>query len=732
MPTLPTFLDHALSLARQGFHVFPLVPDSKLPLIDDFPNLATRDESRIRDWWTDPLLGLVQPYNIGISTSRYGDNETLVVVDIDNKGKKKGNDEVFRLELEGKEFPETFTQRTPSGGRHLVYRHSESVKQGANVLGDGLDIRARGGYIVGAGSSIQGKLYSASGGDIGFAPDWIVSHCGRSPERKPTEAPDTSRVDRARAEARAIHYLVHESPTALEGAGGDAVTFQVAARVKDFGVDAEVCFDLMATHWNPKCQPPWSAEELYAKVENAYRYGQAPQGAAAPEVEFAPTEDLNEKNYLQKINQEYALIYVEGQHFILHETIDERGRPKRVFLSEASFKRRFSPYTVQVSKGYAPTYAERWLDWRGRREFSGVCFSPEREPKHGYYNLWRGFSVEPLSYKESSPDARRGFDLFMAHARDNICRGDKDLFKWLIGYFAHMIQKPYERPLTTLVFQGRKGTGKNALIDRVGKLLGAGHYLVAHDGRYLTSNFNGHLDSCLCLVLDEAFWSGDKAAEGKLKGLTTAPEICIERKGKEPYMVDNLVRIIVIGNEDWLVPASADERRYAVFRLGEGKMQNRDFFHTMRELMDNQGGSRILLHELKHFDLSTVDVNGAPATDALLDQKIETMQPFEQWLFASLSEGHLIMGDFSQGWAEEVDKNRVRQAFRQYAKERQITARIPDDRLIGRLLKRYIPALITNQKRRDGDDYVNVYRFPSLQACRAAWETHVGHKVIWE
>ena len=100
----------------------------------------------------------------------------------------------------------------------------------------------------------------------------------------------------------------------------------------------------------------------------------------------------------------------------------------------------------------------------------------------------------------------------------------------------------------------RKGVGKNALVDRIGGLLSHDNYLVTHDGRYLMSSFNGHMESCLCMVFDEAFWSGDKSAEGKLKGLITSPEVLIERKGKEAYKADNLVGTIIIGNESWLVP----------------------------------------------------------------------------------------------------------------------------------------------------------------------------------
>jgi hypothetical protein len=44
-------------------------------------------------------------------------------------------------------------------------------------------------------------------------------------------------------------------------------------------------------------------------------------------------------------------------------------------------------------------------------------------------------------------------------------------------------------------------------------------------------------------ALDEAFWSGDKQAEGTLKDLITGRDHVIEHKGKEPYTVANKTRV---------------------------------------------------------------------------------------------------------------------------------------------------------------------------------------------
>lgn len=271
-----TKTDHAKRLAALGFHVFQVVSNSKTPAVKEFTDKAT----------TTP--GAFYDFNIGIATSRFGAGYALVAVDIDNKGTKKGDAELLRLELQGFEFPPTFTQTTPTGGRHLVYKVKAPLKQGANVLGPGLDIRSRGGYIVGAGSTIDGKEYTADWREIADAPEWLVLKLGMVEPKLGTMEPI---VDAPSAPDRAIHYLLHEAPLSVEGEGGDDTAFRVAAKVKDFGVTSQQAFDLLAEHWNERCSPPWSADELQTKVRNAYEHGKNPPGIAAPEAIFKPVVD---------------------------------------------------------------------------------------------------------------------------------------------------------------------------------------------------------------------------------------------------------------------------------------------------------------------------------------------------------------------------------------------------------------------------------------------------------
>jgi hypothetical protein len=76
------------------------------------------------------------------------------------------------------------------------------------------------------------------------------------------------------------------------------------------------------------------------------------------------------------------------------------------------------------------------------------------------------------------------------------------------------------------------------------------------------------------LHADQAFWTGDRAAEGRLKDLVTGHRQPIEFKGKESIWVDNYVRLFVTGNQHWIVLAGFEERRFPLLDVGEDHMQD--------------------------------------------------------------------------------------------------------------------------------------------------------------
>jgi hypothetical protein len=80
-----------------------------------------------------------------------------------------------------------------------------------------------------------------------------------------TPAPTTPNALLARAGA----YL-DALPPAISGQGGHAATYRAATSlVHGFAIDPETALDMLLVRFNPRCQPPWTEQELRHKVDDA-------------------------------------------------------------------------------------------------------------------------------------------------------------------------------------------------------------------------------------------------------------------------------------------------------------------------------------------------------------------------------------------------------------------------------------------------------------------------------
>lgn len=433
---------------------------------------------------------------------------------------------------------------------------------------------------------------------------------------------------------------------------------------------------------------------------------------------------------VDKLNQEWALVLIGSKAAIIREKPDAPVEDRIRILTTQAFGTWMAnrPTEVRAADGKIKrvSWATRWISDRGRRTYDGIEFFPNPDGAantSGYLNLWQGYST--------APDAGAGsYGVFRDHMLTNFCSGDERLFEWVFAWFAQMVQRPREKMGTAIVIRGKQGAGKTTVGDVMGSLFEA-HYFLVDEPRYVTGNFNAHMASCLLLQAEEAVWAGDKVAEGKLKGLITAKTQMIESKGIDPFRLTSYNRIMMTSNEDWVVPAGKDERRYCVLDIAPNAVESFEYFDEMYEELNN-GGREALLADLLAFDLSKVNLRLAPKTKSLLEQKIRSFNPIESFLFLRLYEGYL--SSKISGWPPdgEIKKEAL---FNQYLDEsdRIGIKRRQDQTAFGIGLKRLIPAVRTNLKRIDTETNTRkgFYGFPSLQACRDAFEAALGQPVDW-
>ena len=426
---------------------------------------------------------------------------------------------------------------------------------------------------------------------------------------------------------------------------------------------------------------------------------------------------------VERLNKDHALILLGNQPAVLREGLNEEGREEVQFLPVAAFHEWKRPDVVWLNSGddgpdKRVQASKIWIESPLRRQFEGLVFDPRQLQVKDYYNLWKGFAMEP-----APSGTQASCQLFIDHVADNICSGDPDLFAWVMAWFAALIQEPWDKKGTSLVLRGKQGTGKTKAGEVVGSLLGP-HYALVAEPRYITGRFNAHLAHLLLLQLDEATWAGDHDAASKLKDLVTGSYQHIEFKGREPIKLRNYVRLLITSNSHWVIPAGLEERRFAVLDVGDGKRQDAAFFKALDDQMDN-GGRAALLRYLMDFDLSDIPIRSIPETAALSDQRMASLSPEQHWWL------DILMGGMLPGDAEGTGTTEVSALFNHYLAQSQRLGinRRSWETSLGRALRKWVPGLKKDQRTvhtPGGTDRPMFYFFPSLAACRREFEKVVG------
>jgi hypothetical protein len=162
------------------------------------------------------------------------------------------------------------------------------------------------------------------------------------------------------------------------------------------------------------------------------------------------------------------------------------------------------------------------------------------------------------------------------------------------------------------------------------------------------------------LFADEAFFAGDKKHESILKALITEPTLTVEAKGIDAEPAPNFLHIGVASNEDWVIPASGDERRYFVLQAADVRAQDTAYFAELKRQLD-AGGLENLLHYLMRRDLVNFEVRHVPRSSALSDQKALSQRPEESWWYHKLVEGRWLSNH--EGYRPDVIKDELYQDY---------------------------------------------------------------------
>jgi hypothetical protein len=743
---------------------------------DDFEFIAlknspvgdARKEPAHDGWSIDPPLTRGQVTEIFRQGRNYGVRlqSRDVVIDIDPRN---GGDESC-LGIDVSKYPVVLT---PSGGKHIYMTKPPDFKIHhtlKNVF-PGIEFKTKGRQVVGPGSTHpNGKKY-------------LFDEIFGSPFK--TDA------DRVMPEHLLQRIKLEESIPTGNGIWTEENLESALSHIDPNGLDHDEWFAIMAASheatggagedvfiaWEQRDEKYVKTEKIDRQRWQSLKSGKAGNAGAGTlrhllvergvkdigidtsADEFGPFVDKNppppgapitaaKVNPFDELNKRFLSVQEDGKLRVLElrnddamQTLRWVRHSKKDFLEVAQSvyhlpalvkkKKTKSGDTENVSVPVAKIWIENPIP--GKRTFpGGTVFSPEIDSERvgESLNLWRGFQYKPNFVGDWS--------LLSNLLLEVLCRGNRASYEYVLDWMARAVQFPHMPGGVAVVFKGIKGTGKGTMGRTFIKLFGT-HGLHVVSSEHIIGRFNIQLMDCIAMFADEAYWAGDRGAEGAFKGLITEPTKLYEAKGLTPRMARNLIHMMIASNSDWVIPAGLDmERRFAVFETSD-EIRPKEFFKALHIQLED-GGYEALMWDLVHRDIKNFWPQEFPNTDALTQQKIEGMDHVEHWLFELLDTGNwgglpVIESKDPIGLPEQfILATDFHSSFIQYLAHRRSGRAIQTQ--VGITLKKFVPCLHKQRIDRP-ESRIDVptmrpwaYRLCDMESARAGFVKALGQDVF--
>lgn len=421
---------------------------------------------------------------------------------------------------------------------------------------------------------------------------------------------------------------------------------------------------------------------------------------------------------LSVIQQQYALLRISGAVCVVDHYALAALNSKGSFQKFVPIKR--GEATLLISRALAekfPAVNAKELTKKFFVSPKTTCYldvevNPSGTSKDAL-NLWVPPSIEP---KIGCSNLIRDFLL------DIICDGNKKHFNYLMRYIAHALQYPWDKPGVMVILLGGQGTGKGTFGRILQKIWGP-MYLQVHQIKSITGDFNSSLERAFMVWLDEAFFDGNRSATNSLKSLVTEPLIHINEKHQPARQVRSYHRFFGASNSDFYKVTDRDDRRDFVLRVSDARKGDHAYWNALNEEIEN-GGVEAFVRILRKRDLSTFNVREKPNTGELMQQKLKSLPPIQNWWFECLCRGEIVAGF---GWPKFVS---TESAIKGVCDSAGGSAVQPSAIEVKKLLTKFCPSSSNKQTtlvrtRQRG------LQLPALKQAKAEFAAYMGGEITW-
>jgi hypothetical protein len=213
---------------------------------------------------------------------------------------------------------------------------------------------------------------------------------------------------------------------------------------------------------------------------------------------------------------------------------------------------------------------------------------------------------------------------------------DEGIAYFITHWFAHLVQKPFENPLSALILTGQEGCGKDTIGDFFCEWVLGDVYSHNYTStkQFWEKHDTGRFGKFF-VKLEEANGYLNRQNVGDMKSIITSRTLTVNPKGDKPITSANYNRFFMTTNEGCPVKVEEGSRRFMVSACSAEKKGNIAYWKKVRATLFNAEGAATVGKYLMDLDLSNFETTIFPENPYLQqikdNEKSAEQRFLEQW-----------------------------------------------------------------------------------------------------
>lgn len=273
-------------------------------------------------------------------------------------------------------------------------------------------------------------------------------------------------------------------------------------------------------------------------------------------------------------------------------------------------------------------FFDLWLSHPNRRLYNNERMAPypDKHPKAAMsheLNTFTGFAIKKEDVSDKCFFNYSYIRDLLNHLRYSWCDTDEQ-FRYLLSWCAHVVQRPWEKPGTSIMVAGEQGTGKSWFWGLMLRIIGDAHAIQVQDMRAVMGEFNEVLTNKILVFMDECNIKNNQELAA-MKNYITGEKLSLHAKFQDHVNEDSFHRFVAATNElKKFMPAEAKDRRvFALHSKIRELLRHRLFQHSFREEKD-------------YFDNLIISVLKSKKCEVTGDRNKKSIPEFGLKVFANL------------------------------------------------------------------------------------------------